>query len=404
MTDHTSFFDDPIGAIKDRCPELDGHSLILDRRGHYSGMTAIAAAMEAADPEFAAKAQAQVDELRPMEIMRLDDNFAEQKPFTVTLNLEPDTLPPVTLVNPLFRLTNTYDPKRSHAVLVPWHADLAADRSADAIAQEASRHMQFAAWHEVGHAVADARGHDAIFKPLEATTPDLPEADRLDRIAIRNADEQYADGFSLRQIGSENPSRGLATALEMADLRAVNSMAGFIQRQEALATAYSTDNAITAAIQNISGYSAPGKQVRDPGPDVIAEQTWDAVSMGRLKPEAIAELLNHGRTIPEVLKEQGEHGLAHHLGQVGKTAETAPTYYFARNYMAAMDRLLPDDHPMRPSFGQAGAAIATNPQAPMWDQQNPPVHVAVIAAQHQLRLTARKPAPTTAPTLSRRAV
>ncbi|MEM6903767.1 MAG: hypothetical protein AAF556_11075, partial [Pseudomonadota bacterium] len=269
----------------------------------------------------------------------------------------------------------------------------------------ANRHMETAAWHEIGHAVAYARGHDSAFTPLPVvgliSTPAEKTA-QAEQMASRNGDEQYAEGYSFRQMGSTDPDRALVTALEMTDLRAVNVMAAFF-RQIPLAPIYSLDNASTAAIRDIGTYTLPGAKVADPGsdasgadtpsPDTVAEQTYQAVLDGRVAPKALAELAAKGSALPDALKTKSKLGFAQQLGEIGRTADHAATYYFARNYAAAMDRLLPGQHEMRIPFAQAADAIAKHPKAAEWDLQNPPAQVAIIAATRQLRATGRQPEP-----------
>ncbi|MEO0392143.1 MAG: hypothetical protein AAF213_02725 [Pseudomonadota bacterium] len=391
MADEPSFSQQAITAIKERVPEITGHSLIIDGFAHDNLDNAITAALLTAEPAFAHAVKAQLDELYPEEYAIAEKHFAAGGAFSFPLDLKPGELPPVTILSPFQPLDDVYDPPTLLAGKLSWHGALGGHLTDDEVYEEASRFMRFAGWHEVGHTVAVIRGHADDFDPLPHPD-DLEEwPEVIEEIAWRNADEQYADGYGLRQIASEDPDMGLVTALEVSDYRAINIVAGLIKGMQNIPI-YSTDSAITAAIRDMTGYVEPGGLIKDPGSDTIAEQTHQAVLSGKIDPEDLAELKVCGDTLKDALH-QSDEAFAQQLGQLGKGATGSPLYYLARNYISAMDRLLPDEHPMREPFAQAGKAVAQNPEADFWDHQNPPVFNAMIAANQKLKRLAKQPRP-----------
>ena len=390
MAEQPSFSERAIEVILERCPELADDTLIIDRFAHDDLRQAIDAALSRVPPALARAINAQLDELYPEEFDRADKHFGNGGAFSFPLDLKPDALKPVALLSPFQPMEQVYRPDMVLGSKLSWHNDLVSDQPDDERFEEAVRYMRFAGWHEVGHAVASARGHDDAFAPLVGPADDDDWPDNVAHMASRHADEQYADGYALRQMGSEDPDMGLVAALEVADWRAVNTLLGFMTNQD-MPAIYSTQPAITAAVRDIATYVAPGGRIDDPGSDVIAAQTRAAVLAGRHHPEDLAELEVKGWKLPDALA-KGDEAFAAHLGAMGRDAEGSPVYYLVRNYLGAMNRLLPDEHPMRGPFDQARAAIAGNPQAAIWDRQNPPIEAQVLAASRRLQIIASQPA------------
>jgi hypothetical protein len=378
-----------IAVIQKRCPELSGRVLIINRFKHDDLMSAIEDAATDVEPRLTEAIRQQLGELYPEELEMMVEHFAGGGAFNLPLDLKPDEVPAVGIMSPFQVIDDLYAPHNVLSEKISWHRDLGRTVDPDAIAEQDFRHMRAAAWHEAGHAVAEARGHNRVFEPLPAPAElDGVWPETVAHMARQNADEQYADGYSLRQIGSEDPDLALDTAREFSDWRAVNLMCGMIQSRPDTGI-YCTNNAVTAAIRDIATYVENGGKIRDPGSDGIAKATRDAVLAGRHDPEDLAELKVKGDALRQALTINDRH-FAQQLGMTGNSAEGAPTYYFARDYLAAMDRLLPDDHPMREPFARAAQATTLNRHAVIWDRQNPPVEVSATAARLKIKRAARR--------------
>ena len=379
-----------IAVMRARCPELDGHVLLINRFKHDDVQDAIADALKTAPPALADAIARQMAELNPEELEMLDQHYGAGGGFNLPLDLKPGEVPAVAILSPFQLARDLFGPDANLAEIMSWHGDLGRDLDDDQIAELDFRYMRFAAWHEVGHAVADIRGHDRDFAPLPP--PDDLDEDTwpkpVDQMARQNADEQYADGFSLRQIGSDDPGEALEAAILANRWRVINVMCAVMIGKPDVSI-YSTQNAFTAALNSIPDYVADGGRIIDPGTDGIAEQTRRSVVRGKHDPEDLAELQVTSAQLREALK-SSDADFARELGTLGREATGSPTYYFVRDYLKAMDALLPATHPMREPFAAATRETARNPDAELWNSHNPPVEASTTAARLKMQRAARR--------------
>ncbi|MEO0392142.1 MAG: hypothetical protein AAF213_02720 [Pseudomonadota bacterium] len=372
-----------VGLIEQRFPAFSDTVLCVNRERYDDIHQAIDAGLKTASPELASRVSNQLFQLPEQAQQNLRRSFHRGVPFAMPLDFAPGDLAPATILNPLPNTDNIYEPNLLGASLVPWHQDVVAQNTdAQALARsELLREM--VCWHEVGHVICDPQGHERemgqLVLPTLPSTPDGAAAKRQRFVAERAMSEHYADGFGLRHMGVHDPARALETAQHMADWRALSLMASLVNRRTDTA-AYEFGNTAVTAIRDIVANAEDGiRKTQD-----IAVQTGRWVVANGIDMPAIAELDATGPTLARAVK-RGPRAFAYRLGRLGQAARHPLTHGVMRDYVAAMTRLLPQDHGLQGPLAKADKRIGRNRHAAAWSQDHPTVEAAVIAGRAKLR-------------------
>ncbi|MEM6901733.1 MAG: hypothetical protein AAF556_00660 [Pseudomonadota bacterium] len=377
MTAGPAFSQPMIAQIRAACPELTNYALIVDPFEHGDLLTAIAAVLDQASPDFAAKAQAQLDLVPADQMAGAKKLFAQANGFSMPLNLKPGELLPVNVLQPIQLVNDAFQASQFRTQRVTWHGDLGTDRDDAEIAEQAGRFMRQAAWHEAGHAVAYGRGYLrslSLADLANSTKGPLTPTTDWQQTARRNMSEQLADGFSLRMVAMANRDEALTMAQELVDFRSV-SIISSLMRGHPDHIHHFADPAINAAVAGMASGLMVGAEASD-----AAEATWKTYQAAPTTADDMTELGSLAQKL-RTPTEFGDQAILFALAEAGRTAETKPTYLVTRNYADAMRRLLPADHPQWVPFGQVQEAIARHPKAALWDQQTPLVGARILATR-----------------------
>ncbi|HCI48065.1 MAG TPA: hypothetical protein DFI00_12300, partial [Rhodospirillaceae bacterium] len=124
-----------IAVMRARCPELDGHVLLINRFKHDDVQDAIADALKTAPPALADAIARQMAELNPEELEMLDQHYGAGGGFNLPLDLKPGEVPAVAILSPLQLARDLFGPDANLAEIMSWHGDLGRDLDDDQIAE-----------------------------------------------------------------------------------------------------------------------------------------------------------------------------------------------------------------------------------------------------------------------------
>ncbi|MEO0392144.1 MAG: hypothetical protein AAF213_02730 [Pseudomonadota bacterium] len=392
MSDWQDFCRQTVQDIQQRCPELDGYALFVEPLTHERFITAVRAALGKQPQEFADRVIEQLNLVDRDNQRQANRLYGQGGAFSMTLDLQPGQLEPVSILNPVQHIHAPFQSEPYIPHRISWHSHLGTDHTDGFNQEQATRLMRQSAWHEVGHTMANRWGHTRSFEPEPPRhLAETPTPEDYVSLARHNASEQYADGYSLRQLAQDDLDEALITAVELADHRAINMMESLLKGDEDVLK-YSVDPAITAAIKDMPDLAQTAKTGAGTPSKQITEMTNQAVRRGHVPPADLAELAAYGKKLRAGFA-TSETGFSAELAAMGKEAKGAASYYLVRNYLNAMARYLAPDQPIQTGLEQARHALAANPNAAQWDAANPAADALATAT----KLHAQRAQPQLAP-------
>jgi hypothetical protein len=392
----THYSDQALTALRERYPEIDDCTVVIDRLRFGKLRMALEDAFPKAHPAAVEALRDHLNDL-PDEDWRFLNSFYETgAAFSLPFGADEPGKHKVRLFSPFPMLPPMFEPESSNAHMLPWHGDMEHGRE-----DVEQRFRRFVVWHETGHVVSDVNSHDAVFEP--PYDPKDPPPEPLRQLASRNASEMYSDAFGLRNIGAQDPETAFDTAVDVSDWRVINMVSAHMAHGED-STIYCTAPAINDAIRDIARYVKPGDELRDPGGAAIAKATRDSVERVRHNPADLAEADALLDSLRGPMQVSSQHFIRS-MGMQALAADGPAAYYLARNYLDALSRRLPEDHRLHPAIDDARKLTSMNKQADQWDRECPPIEAAVTAARLHIQRMAKlppEPAPAAAPAPGKR--